>query len=236
MRVLVVEDQKNVARVLAKGLRESAFAVDVATDGLEAIEMATASQYDVIVLDLMLPKADGFEVCRVLRGRGLAVPILMLTARDDKKSRIQGLDTGADDYLTKPFDFDELLARIRALLRRGREYRPPRLEVADLELDVNLQRAIRGGKVIDLTAKEFSLLEYLIRNRGRIVSRSELAEHVWDKSFDPFSNLIEVYVGRLRKKVDGEGDVKLIHTRRGAGYYVAEPGDLEPTPPARQED
>lgn len=220
MRILLVEDQKNVARFVSRGLREQSFAVDVAADGEEALELAGANDYDVIILDLMLPKVDGFEVCRRLRDRGATTPILMLTARDDKRSRIEGLDTGADDYLTKPFDFDELLARVRALLRRTREYRPPRLAIADLELDTNMHRAVRGGRPVSLTAKEFALLEYLLRNRGRVVSRLELAEHVWDRSFDPFSNLVEVYVGRLRKKIDSGADVKLIHTRRGIGYTI----------------
>ena len=229
MRVLVVEDQKNVARFIAKGLREQAFAVDVARDGEEAVELADQNAYDLVILDLMLPKLDGFAVCRILRERGLWVPILMLTARDDKGSRIAGLDMGADDYLTKPFDFDELLARVRALLRRGgREYRAPRLAVADLELDFNTHEVVRGGRRVPLTAKEFALLEYLLRNAGRVVNRMELAEHVWDHSFDPFSNLVEVYVGRLRKKIDEGSDVTLIHTRRGVGYLLEAHPSAEP--------
>jgi two-component system copper resistance phosphate regulon response regulator CusR len=168
----------------------------------------------------MLPKVDGFEVCRTLRERGQWTPVLILTARDDKAARIEGLDLGADDYLTKPFDFDELLARVRALLRRGRDYRPPRLKVADLELDTVTHRASRAGRDIPLTAKEFAVTEYLMRNTGRIVSRTDLAEHVWDESFDPFSNVIEVYIGRLRKKIDGGHDVKLLHTHRGVGYML----------------
>jgi two-component system copper resistance phosphate regulon response regulator CusR len=220
VRVLVVEDQKNVARFVAKGLREQSYAVDVAEDGERAIYQTEVEEYDVIVLDVMLPKADGFEVCRRLRERGVATPILMLTARDDKASRLRGLDTGADDYLTKPFDFDELLARLRALLRRGREYRRPRVAVADLELDTNRHEASRAGRVIALTAKEYALLEYLLRNPGRVVSREEISRHVWDETFDPFSNVIEVYIGRLRKKIDGGEPVKLLHTRRGAGYVV----------------
>ena len=220
MRVLVVEDQKNVARFVAKGLREAAYAVDLAADGEQALFQAETEDYDAIVLDVMLPKVDGFEVCRRLRERGVATPILMLTARDDKRSRLEGLDTGADDYLTKPFDFDELLARLRALLRRGREYRPARVAVADLELDTNRHEAVRGGRSFPLTAKEYALLEYLMRNPGRVVSREEISRHVWDETFDPFSNVIEVYVGRLRKKIDEGHAVKLLHTRRGAGYVV----------------
>ena len=203
MRVLVVEDQKNVARFIAKGLREQAYAVDVAEDGAEGLAMTEIARYDIIVLDLMLPVVDGFEVCRRLRERGVETPILMLTARDDKSARIEGLDTGADDYLTKPFDFDELLARMRALLRRAaREYRPPTLAIADLELDTNTHGARRGGREIPLTAKEFALIEYLMRTPGRVVGRAEIAENVWDESFDPFSNTIEVYIARLRKKID----------------------------------
>jgi DNA-binding response OmpR family regulator len=221
MRVLVVEDQKNVARFIAKGLREQSYAVDVAEDGAAGLEMAEMARYDLIILDLMLPKVDGFEVCRTLRERGLQTPILMLTARDDKRTRIDGLDTGADDYLTKPFDFDELLARMRALLRRGaREYRPSRLSVADLELDPSTHSVRRAGRLVPLTAKEFALLEYFLRNPGRVIGRAEIAENVWDESFDPFSNSIEVYIARLRKKVDEASGVKLIHTRRGVGYVL----------------
>jgi two-component system copper resistance phosphate regulon response regulator CusR len=225
MRVLVVEDQKNVARFIAKGLREQAYAVDVAEDGAEGLAMTEIAHYDIIVLDLMLPKVDGFEVCRRLRATGVETPILMLTARDDKRSRIEGLDTGADDYLTKPFDFDELLARMRALLRRGaRKYHPPALAVADLELDANTHGVRRSGRTIPLTAKEFALIEYMMRHPGRVIGRAEIAENVWDESFDPVSNTIEVYIARLRKKIDDEAATKLIHTRRGVGY-VLEPRD-----------
>jgi DNA-binding response OmpR family regulator len=225
MRVLVVEDQKNVARFIAKGLREQAYAVDVAEDGAEGLALAEIARYDIIILDLMLPKVDGFEVCRRLRDAGLETPILMLTARDDKRARIEGLDTGADDYLTKPFDFDELLARMRALLRRGsREYHSPRLAIADLELDTNTHGVRRSGREIPLTAKEFALIEYFLRHPGRVIGRAEIAESVWNESFDPFSNSIEVYIARLRKKIDDASATKLIHTRRGVGY-VLEPRD-----------
>ncbi len=221
MRVLVVEDQKNVARVVARGLREQAYAVDVATDGAEGLELAEIARYDLIILDVMLPKVDGFEICRRLRAKGNETPILMLTARDDKRARIEGLDTGADDYLTKPFDFDELLARMRALLRRGaREYHPPKIAVADLELNANSHGVRRAGREVPLTAKEFALIEYLMRNSGRVIGRAEIAENVWDESFDPFSNTIEVYIARLRKKIDGRSAIKLIHTRRGVGYVL----------------
>jgi two-component system copper resistance phosphate regulon response regulator CusR len=221
MRVLLVEDQKNVARFVAKGLREQGYAVDVAGDGATGLDMAEMARYDLVILDLMLPKIDGFELCRRLRERDVQTPILMLTARDDKRARIEGLDTGADDYLTKPFDFDELLARMRALLRRGaRAYRPPALRVADLELDVNTHGVRRAGREIPLTAKEFALIEYFLRNPGRVIGRAEIAESVWDESFDPFSNTIEVYIARLRRKIDDESEVKLIHTRRGVGYVL----------------
>jgi DNA-binding response OmpR family regulator len=221
MRVLVVEDQRNVARFIAKGLREQAYAVDVASDGEEGLAMAELARYDVIVLDLMLPKIDGFEVCRSLRERGVQTPILMLTARDDKRARIEGLDTGADDYLVKPFDFDELLARLRALLRRGaRQYVEPRLSVADLELDTNTHGVKRAGREIALTAKEYALMEYFLRHPGKVLSRAEIAESVWDESYDPFSNTIEVYIARLRRNIDDESDIKLIHTRRGVGYVL----------------
>jgi two-component system copper resistance phosphate regulon response regulator CusR len=228
MRILVVEDQPNVARAVARGLREQGYAVDVAYDGVEATERLELEPYDLVILDLMLPHVDGIEVCRRLRERGATTPVLMLTARDDKQSRITGLDTGADDYLTKPFDFDELLARVRALLRRSSVYVPPSLAVGDLMLDQTRRVATRGGRQVELTTKEFSVLEYLMRNAGRIVSREELSEHVWDERFDPFSNVIEVYIARLRKKIDGNAEVRLIHTRRGAGY-VLEPraGDAE---------
>jgi two-component system, OmpR family, copper resistance phosphate regulon response regulator CusR len=221
MRVLVVEDQKNVARVIAKGLREQSYAVDVARDGEEAIRFVELARYDIIILDLMLPKVDGFEVCRRIRAFDVQTPVLMLTARDDKPTRIEGLDTGADDYMTKPFDFDELLARMRALLRRGvREYRPPLLHIADLELDTNTHGVRRAGREIPLTAKEFALVEYLMRHPGKVVGRAEIAENVWDESFDPFSNTIEVYIARLRRKIDDQASVKLIHTRRGVGYVL----------------
>ena len=221
MRVLLVEDQRNVARFIAKGLREQGYAVDVAPDGEEALHMAGETAYDLVILDLMIPKVDGFEVCRTLRERGSQTPILMLTARDDKRSRLDGLDTGADDYLTKPFDFDELLAHIRALLRRGgREYHASTLSLADLELDTNRREVRRGGRTIPLTVKEFSLVEHFLKNPGRVITRTEIAEHIWDETYDPFSNVIEVYIGRLRKKIDGASAVKLIQTRRGAGYVL----------------
>ena len=231
MRVLLVEDEARVARFIARGLREQAYAVDLATDGEDALYQAAINTYDAIILDVMIPKKDGFEVCRELRAAGQRVPVLMLTARDAVEDRIKGLDTGADDYLTKPFEFGELLARLRALLRRGQELRSPIITVADLEIDTRGQRARRQGRLLNLTTKEYALLEFLARNAGRVVGREEIAEHVWDETFDPFSNLIEVYINRLRRKVDGPFDVPLIHTRRGAGYVLQHPLDEESATP-----
>jgi DNA-binding response OmpR family regulator len=229
MRVLLVEDDPGVQRFVVKGLREQAYAVDTATNGNDALYQAEINSYDVIVLDVMLPGADGFQVCRSLRKAGHHVPILMLTARDAVEDRIAGLDHGADDYLTKPFEFRELLARLRALLRRSGELRPAKLEVADLVVDTAGQAAQRAGHAIPLTQKEYALLEFLARNAGRVVGRAEIAEHVWDETFDPFSNLIEVYVNRLRRKIDLPNKAALLHTRRGAGYMLGvleEPGGV----------
>lgn len=220
MRLLLVEDEPRMAHFLAKGLREQAYAVDVASNGDDALYQAAINMYDVIILDVMLPKRNGFEVCQELRETGARVPVLMLTARDAVEDRIAGLDTGADDYLTKPFEFGELLARLRALLRRGAEIRPPKINVADLSIDTRAQQVWRGGRAIQLTTKEYALLEYLARNAGRVVGREEIAEHVWDETFDPFSNLIEVYINRLRRKIEDHVPPMLIHTRRGAGYIL----------------
>jgi two-component system copper resistance phosphate regulon response regulator CusR len=209
-----------MAQVLVKGLREQGYAVDVAMDGETALQQAQINQYDAIVLDVMLPRLDGLAVCRSLRKQGARVPILMLTARDAVEDRVSGLDCGADDYLTKPFAFRELLARLRALLRRHGELRPPQLKIADLTMDIAGQEVIRGGRRIRLTTKEYAVLEYLMLHAGEVVSRERLSEHVWDESYDPFSNLIEVYIQRLRKKIDEGERIKLIHTRRGAGYLI----------------
>ncbi len=220
MRILLVEDDPGVRRFVVKGLREQAYAVDTSATGEEALYQADINEYDLIILDVMIPEPDGFEVCRRLRRSGKRMPILMLTARDAVEDRVSGLDRGADDYLTKPFEFRELLARLRALLRRSSELRPPRLSVGDLVLDTAAQSASRGGHAISLTHKEYALLEYLVRNAGRVVSRADIAEHVWDESFDPFSNLIEVYINRLRRKIDSEGTASVLQTRRGAGYIL----------------
>jgi DNA-binding response OmpR family regulator len=225
MRLLMVEDDARIARFVAKGLREQAYAVDVATTGDEALYQAAINTYDLVILDVMIPGRDGFEVCRELRKSGQRMPILMLTARDAVEDRISGLDHGADDYLTKPFEFRELLARLRALLRRSGELRPAKIAVADLVLDTGAQSVSRGGHEVPLTAKEYALLEFLARNAGRVVGRAEIAEHVWDETFDPFSNLIEVYVNRVRRKIDADSAKPLLHTRRGAGYLLGPVSD-----------
>ena len=220
MRVLFAEDDVRISNFVAKGLRENTYAVDLATDGDEALYQTAINSYDVIILDVMLPGKTGFDVCRELRATGLHTPILMLTARDAVEDRILGLDAGADDYLTKPFAFGELLARLRALLRRSGEVRPPRIAIADLVIDTTAQRVWRSSVEIQLTAKEYSLLEYLAREAGKVVGRASIAEHVWDENFDPFSNLIDVYIRRLRSKMDEHFGPPLIHTKRGAGYVL----------------
>ena len=222
MRILVVEDDPDMSGFIARGLGEQSYAVDTAATGDEAIERAAAAPYDAIVLDVMIPPPDGIEVCRRLRRDGVAAPILMLTARDAVRDRVEGLDAGADDYLVKPFEFAELLARLRALLRRRGAPRGAVLGIADLSIDTGAHRVTRGGEALTLTAKEYALLEFLALNAGRVVGREEIAEHVWNEEFDPFSNLIEVYIGRLRRLVDRDGAPKLIHTIRGAGYIMEE--------------
>ena len=225
VRVLLVEDEPNAAKMLAKGLREQTYAVDVAPDGEIALEQVYINDYDLILLDVMLPHKDGFEVCRQLRAQGSTTPILMLTARDSVEDRIEGLDTGADDYLVKPFDFHELLARMRALLRRGPMLRPEIITLANLAIDTRARQVWRAHTPVELTAKEYALLEYLARRVDEVVTRREIAEHVWDENFDPFSNLIEVYIQRLRRKIDEGHTVKLIRTRRGEGYMLTAGGE-----------
>jgi DNA-binding response OmpR family regulator len=225
MRLLLVEDDARIARFVAKGLREQAYAVDVSDNGDDALYQAAINTYDLIILDVMIPGKDGFAVCRELRKSGQKAPIMMLTARDAVEDRIAGLDHGADDYLTKPFEFRELLARLRALLRRSAEIRPAQIKVADLVVDTGAQTVTRAGRTISLTTKEYGLLEFLARNTGRVVGRGEIAEHVWDETFDPFSNLIEVYVNRLRGKIDAGSAKPLLHTRRGAGYFFGLSGE-----------
>ena len=224
MRVLLVEDEPAAAQVLGRGLREQAYAVDVASDGEAALVRVGANDYDAVILDVMLPLADGLTVCRSIRASGNEVPILMLTARDAIESRIDGLDSGADDYIVKPFDFGELLARLRALIRRGRGgLLPEKLTVGPLVLDTRGRRGwIRGAELL-LTAKEYALLEYLARRAGDVVGRSDIAEHVWDEHYDPLSNVVDVYIQRLRRKLDQPGSQSLIRTRRGEGYQLIAP-------------
>jgi two-component system copper resistance phosphate regulon response regulator CusR len=216
-----VEDEGRVAGFIAKGLREQAYAVDLAVDGEQALYRAAVNEYDVVVLDVMLPVKDGYAVCRELRGAGFRTPILMLTARGSVDDRVAGLDCGADDYLTKPFDFKELLARLRALLRRSESLRAEMLQAGDLTLNTASHAAVRAGLPVSLTAKEYALLEFLVLNQDRVVGRDRIAEHVWDESFDPFSNVIDVYIKRLRQKIDSGFSRRLIHTRRGEGYVLS---------------
>ena len=222
MRLLLIEDDPKLSRLIARGLREEGFAVDLAGDGEEGAYRATEQEYDGIVLDVLLPKLDGFEVLRRLRERGRRTPVLMLTARGSVQDRVRGLNGGADDYLKKPFDFEELLARIHALLRRAAPEPDVSLRVADLQLDPHTREVMRGGVRVELVSKEFAILEYLLRHRDRVISRTQLSEHVWDENFDPMSNVIDVTVYRLRKKIECHGPA-LIHTIRSAGYVLRAP-------------
>ena len=222
MRILVVEDEKKVARFIQQGLEEEHYTVDASHDGIEGLTMAETGSYDVIILDVMLPGKDGFEITRELRSERITTPILMLTAKIATEDKVAGLDSGADDYLTKPFAFAELLARVRSLLRRGTQEKTTHLIAADLELDTVTHRAHRGGKAIELTAKEYALLEFLLRNKDRVLSRTIIAEHIWDYHFDTGTNLIDVYINHLRNKVDTGFELKLIHTVRGVGYVLKE--------------
>lgn len=220
MRVLVVEDERRIAAFIKRGLEEEQYAVDVAYDGEEALDWTDAVDYDLIVLDVLLPKKDGIQVCQELRAQGSNVPILMLTARDAVEDRVQGLDSGADDYLVKPFAFQELLARLRALLRRTSEIRSTRLQVGDLVLDTLTRRATRGGRVIELTAREYALLEFLMRRPGQVSSRTQITEHAWDYDFSTTSNIVDVYIRYLRRKIDNGFEAKLIRTVHGEGYKI----------------
>ena len=223
MRVLVVEDDKKLAAFLLKGLREEQYAVDWCADGARAVEEAEGAPYDVLILDVLLPGKDGFRICRELREKGFLTPILMLTARDAVEDRVSGLAQGADDYLIKPFSFAELLARIRALLRRQQDYsRGPILTVGNLRLDPLRREVVRGTKKVELTGKEYALLEYLLRNKGRIVTQSMIIDHVWDMNYDGMSNIVNVYINHLRKKVDDDPSRSLIQTIRGRGYRIHE--------------
>jgi two-component system copper resistance phosphate regulon response regulator CusR len=223
MRLLLAEDDPDIARIISKGLREHGYAVDIAGDGGQALYNAEVHSYDLAVLDVQLPTIDGFSVCRELRGKSFRAPILLLTGLDDVEDVICGLNCGADDYLTKPFDFPILLARLRALLRRAQPQtgRPQTIEVEDLKLNTLDHTASRGGRLIRLTAKEYALLETLMLHPGKILDRETIAERVWESSFDPFSNVIDVYVNRLRKKVDEGFEHHLLHTCRGEGYMIS---------------
>jgi len=221
MRILVVEDERKVASFIRQGLQEEGHAVEIAADGAAALELLEeAPAYDLVILDLMLPKRDGFEVLKTLRQQRSQTPVLVLTARDSVSDKVRGLDLGADDYLTKPFAFDEFLARVRALLRRGAGQRAPVFKLDDLSLDPATRQVTRGIRRIVLTAREYALLEYFLRNVGRVLTRPMIAQHVWGLDFDTESNIIDVYVGYLRRKIDGEGERRLLHTVRGAGYTL----------------
>jgi len=222
MRILVVEDEKKVARFIQQGLEEEHYAVEIANDGESGALLAETGTYDLIVLDVMLPGINGIDVTRRLRAARIPTPILMLTAKTATEDKVAGLDSGADDYLTKPFAFAELLARVRSLLRRGTLEKTTMLSVADLELDMVTHRARRAGRAIDLTAKEYALLEYFMRNKDRVLSRTIISEHIWDYNFDTGTNLIDVYVSHLRTKIDSGHERKLIHTVRGVGYVMRE--------------
>lgn len=221
MRILVVEDERKVAGFIRQGLEEEGHAVEVAGDGAAALDLLLdAPPYDLVVLDVMLPKRDGLDVLKRLRGRGLTTPVLVLTARDAVADKVAGLDLGADDYLTKPFAFEEFLARVRALLRRGTDQRVSVLRLGDLTLDPVTREAVRSRRRIGLTAREYSLLDYFMRNAGRVLTRPMIAEHVWGLDFDAESNIIDVYIGYLRRKIDGPGAARLLHTVRGSGYVM----------------
>jgi heavy metal response regulator len=220
MRILVVEDEKKVASFIRQGLGEEGYAVDVATDGEEGLAMAMDQVHDLIILDIGLPKMDGLQVLQELRRRKVATPVLLLTVRATLEDKVLGLDSGADDYLSKPFAFQELVARVRALLRRRTEGGPAVLQFSDLTLDPARHTVLRGGKKIDLTAKEFAILDYFMHNPGRVLTRTMIVEHVWDYDFDTGTNVVDVYVNYLRKKIDSDRETKLIHTIRGVGYVM----------------
>jgi len=222
MRILVVVDEKKVARFIQRGLEEEHYTVDVANDGERGEELALEQNYDLLILDVMLPKKNGLEVTSTLRRQKKVTPILMLTAKTTTEDKVAGLDSGADDYLTKPFAFAELLARVRSLLRRGAQEKSAVLTIADLEIDTVTHKAKRAGKIIDLTVKEYALLEYFLRNKERVLSRTIISEHIWGNSFDTGTNLIDVYVNHLRNKIDSRFTKTLIHTVRGVGYVMKE--------------
>ncbi len=220
MRILVIEDEAKIAQFIKRGLKEEGYAVDVANDGEEGHFLLSSNEYDAIILDLMLPKIDGLTLCRTLRKEGNQTPIIMLTAKDTVKDKVKGLDSGADDYLPKPFAFEELLARVRVLLRKKDSRVQTQLKVDDLNLDLLTHKVTRQDREIDLTVKEYALLEYLMRNAGNIVTRTMISEHVWDINFDTFTNVIDVYINYLRNKIDSGFADKMIHTVRGKGYLL----------------
>ena len=220
MRILIVEDEKKVAAFIKKGLEEETYAVDIAMDGVEGLHLGEQNQYDLIILDLMLPKINGLEILSILRSKKIETPILLLTAKDSVDDKVEGLNQGADDYLTKPFAFSELIARIRVLLRRGKAETKTTLEIADLTLNLVSHKVNRGNEEIELTGKEYSLLEYFMRNQEKVLTRTMIAEHVWDYNFDTLTNVIDVYVNHLRKKIDKNFSTKLLHTLRGVGYVM----------------
>jgi heavy metal response regulator len=222
MRILVVEDEKKVARFVQQGLEEEHYSVDIAHDGEKGLQMAQELEYDLLIIDVMLPRQSGLELTRAYREAKGATPILMLTAKTTTEDKVAGLDSGADDYLTKPFAFAELLARVRSLLRRGAKEKSTILSIANLELDTVSHKARRGSRSIELTAKEYALLEYFLRNKERVLSRTIISEHIWDYNFDTGTNLIDVYVNHLRNKIDSGFEKKLLHTVRGVGYVMKE--------------
>jgi DNA-binding response OmpR family regulator len=222
MRILIIEDEKKVASFIKKGLEEEYYAADIASDGKEGLKLAENEEYDLIIMDIMLPFIDGMTLTRELRKRKVSTPILMLTVKDSTDSKIEGLDAGADDYLTKPFAFEELLARIRALLRRNEKTKVSTLKVKGITLDLISHRVIKDGIEIILTPKEFSILEYLLRNKNKVVSRTKLVEHVYDYHFDTETNIIDVFINKLRTKIEGGSATPLIHTIRGVGYIIKE--------------
>jgi len=230
MRILIVEDERKVAQFLRKGFQSEAFAVDIASDGPEGLHLALSEAYDAIVLDVMLPKMNGIEILEELRRQGIKTPILILTAKSDVEDRVKGLNSRADDYLPKPFSFSEVLARVRAIVRRtSADVRGSVLEIGDVRMDLLTRSVARGGKPVTLTNKEFELLEYLLRNKGRVLSRVTLTEHIWDMDFDTETNVVDVLVNRLRRKLEDGFPTKVIHTIRGVGYVMKESSDADPS-------
>jgi DNA-binding response OmpR family regulator len=223
MRILIIDDDRRLCTIIRRGFLEEAYAVDVAYDGEEGEYLAEVNPYDIIILDIMMPVKDGIEVCQELRARKINTPILMLTAKDTVEDRVRGLDTGADDYLVKPFAFSELLARVRALLRREGMSKSPELRVGDLTLNTLTRQVWRGQQLVELTTKEYIILEYFMRHPNVVVTRTMIEEHAWDYDFDSLSNLVDVYIRRLRRKIDIEGEASLIQTVRGAGYRLKAP-------------